>query len=563
MKKVLPVLLFVGIFTLISCGKIDANQVKLDEAHEALSLPLSDDEMKQVIRSFRVSSLGLYETTISWTSNNPDVVRIEDLDESTKTYFVNIIRPENGMESIKVIVTAELAITSDLDATKTLTKTKEFEVTVLPLGDWGIISNDDQFDTSKPVEITFWHRMSGVYQQLLDEHIVEFQDRYPNIKVTQFQAGSTYDTLQTAVMIVLPVGGQPNLVEAYGDHVAGYNKSQAITPLNSFISHPDFGLTQADIDDFIPAFFEDGRSYDNKGSMYSMPLSKRTEALYYNKTFFDANNLIMPKNPTWDDLARLSKSIKELPGQANSRPIGYDYEDNMFISGSEQLGIPYASFALDGQYQLNFNNQTSIDMVKYWRDLTQEGLLTTRQVSGDVYTSDLLKNGTIFMAVSSTASARNHYSAAFETAVVPAPQFDLSNKKMIQQGPNITMFKNSDKQEMIASWLFMKFLTEAEQTAEWSTRFSYLPVRYSAYNTAAYQSWKNSVQPRTIEKVFLDVIEMVKIEVTSLFATPTFYKSSICQNIIRNLVVEVIRLPILSDEEIERLFQEAYHLATQ
>ncbi|MDR1698038.1 MAG: hypothetical protein LBR37_03970, partial [Erysipelotrichaceae bacterium] len=132
MKKLSSVLLFVGVFTLISCGQIDANQAKLDEAHEALTLPLSHDEMSQVTADFVVPAFCLHEIAISWASNNPNIARINEQDELAKTHLVSINRPEIGASAASIKLTAYLMIIAP-DTNEPLTKTKEFNITVIPL----------------------------------------------------------------------------------------------------------------------------------------------------------------------------------------------------------------------------------------------------------------------------------------------------------------------------------------------------------------------------------------------------------------------------------------------
>ena len=56
------------------------------------------------------------------------------------------------------------------------------------------------------------------------------------------------------------------------------------------------GLTDEQKSDFIEAYYNEGRQFGD-GLMYTMPFSKSTEVLYYNKTFFDQNNLTLPT--TW------------------------------------------------------------------------------------------------------------------------------------------------------------------------------------------------------------------------------------------------------------------------
>ena len=62
--------------------------------------------------------------------------------------------------------------------------------------------------------------------------------------------------------------------------------------------------TQEQIDDFIAGYYNEGKQFED-GKMYTLPFSKSTEVLYYNKTFFDAHGLQLPK--TWDDLDNFAK----------------------------------------------------------------------------------------------------------------------------------------------------------------------------------------------------------------------------------------------------------------
>ena len=65
----------------------------------------------------------------------------------------------------------------------------------------------------------------------------------------------------------------------------------------------------------------------------------------------------------------------------------------------------------------------------------------------------------------------------FEVGVALPPQIDVENPKVISQGPSLCMFKQSNKQEMAATWLFMKFLTtNINLQAEFSSASGYAPV---------------------------------------------------------------------------------------
>ena len=158
-----------------------------------------------------------------------------------------------------------------------------------------------------------------------------------------------YDDVRDQISTEITVGNQPNIAYCYPDHVALYNLAKAVTTLDGLIdseitvtradgSTEILGLTQAQKDDFIAGYYKEGQQFGD-GAMYTMPLSKSTEVLYYNKTFFDANGLTVPA--TWAELETVCAKIKEI--DPDSIPLGYDSEANWFINMCEQYQSPYTS----------------------------------------------------------------------------------------------------------------------------------------------------------------------------------------------------------------------------
>ena len=46
----------------------------------------------------------------------------------------------------------------------------------------------------------------------------------------------------------------------------------------------------------------------------------------------------------------------------------------------------------------------------------------------------------------------------FHTKVIPIPQFNPDEPKMISQGPSVCVFSKKNEQEVLASWLFVQYL---------------------------------------------------------------------------------------------------------
>ena len=172
-------------------------------------------------------------------------------------------------------------------------------------------SDPAAYDGSE-VNITFYNTMGSNLTPVLDTYIEEFNKLYPNIHVSYTSVGG-YDDVRDQISKEITVGGQPNIAYCYPDHVALYNLARAVQPLDAYIDSTatitradgtteTFGLTQEQKDDFISAYYEEGRQFGD-GKMYTLPMSKSTEVLYYNKTFFDANGLTPPT--TWDEMWEL------------------------------------------------------------------------------------------------------------------------------------------------------------------------------------------------------------------------------------------------------------------
>ncbi len=362
---------------------------------------------------------------------------------------------------------------------------------------------EEGFDTSKEVTITFYHTMGANLREVLELYITEFNKIYPNIKIVHEQVGG-YDDVREQIATQITTGAQPNIAYCYPDHVAMYNISKAVVSLDNLIaseqvvtradgSTETLGLTQAQIDDFIAGYYNEGKQFGD-GLMYTLPLSKSTEVLYYNKTFFDENKLTVPK--TWDELEALCKKIKEL--DPNSIPLGYDSEANWFITMCEQYGSPYTSAT--GDHYL-FDNEENHAFIKKFREWYQAGLLTTQTLYG-AYTSGLFVNqdkttSRSYMSIGSSAGATHQRPAKdetgnypFEVGIATIPQVDANNAKVISQGPSLCIFQKADPQEVLASWLFVKFLTtNVEFQAEFSVESGYVPVLKSVAENEYYKDF--------------------------------------------------------------------------
>ena len=428
------------------------------------------------------------------------------------------------------------------------------------------IASAATYDGSE-VTITFYHTMGAALAAVLDNYIAEFNALYPNIHVQWTQIGS-YDDVRDQISTELTVGNEPNLAYCYPDHVAMYNLTHKVKTLDEYIESQEvitradgtteiLGLTDEQKADFIEGYYNEGKQFGD-GKMYTMPLSKSTEVLYYNKTFFDKHNLTVPT--TWDELEALCAQIKAI--DKNIIPLGYDSESNWFITMCEQLQSPYTSAT---EPHFLFNNEANRAFIKRFQEWFEKGYVTTQTLIG-AYTSSLFTSTDAVysvMSIGSSAGAVHQRPTAtngvypFEVGITSIPQMDLANPKVISQGPSVCIFQKANEQEMIASWLFVKFLTtNVAFQAEFSEASGYVPVLKSVAENEYYADLLSKADGGNYIS-FLSAKVCLE-QADAYYTSPAFNGSSVAREQVGTLLTKCLTMSGDNvEEQIEAAFEEA------
>ena len=433
------------------------------------------------------------------------------------------------------------------------------------------------FDTQTPVTIRFYHSMGAALQEILNETIAEFNKLYPNITIEHESYGD-YDGVRNQIQTEVTVGNQPHIAYCYPDHIAVYNEAGAVQTLDSLISSTitvnradgtteTLGYTQAQLDDFIQGYYNEGKAFGD-GYMYALPISKSTEVLYYNKTVFDELGLTPPT--TWDEMEEVCKALKA--AYPTCIPLGYDSESNWFITMCEQYGSPYTSAT--GENFL-FDNETNRNFVKKFRTWYENKWVTTEELSGG-YTSSLFtgessnsSNGNsvpagtrCYMCIGSTGGATYQQPNMtngvyeFEVGITSIPQVNPAEPKVISQGPSVCIFKKSNPQEVIATWLFAKYLTtNVEFQARMSMNNGYAPVIKSVSENPVYAEFLSKADTANIQAYAVKVaLEQEK----AYYSSPAFNGSSIAREQVGLLIQKCFTADANGDVDamIKKVFEE-------
>lgn len=389
--------------------------------------------------------------------------------------------------------------------------------------------------------IVFWHTMGDSLQKVLNPAIEQFKADHEDWDVESTQIGS-YNDVRNQTISYIAAGNNPSLVYCYPDHIATYNKSSQVVDLNKYINDAKLGFTAEQKADFIEGYYAEGMAFGD-GAMYSLPFSKSTEVLYYNKTVFEEEDLAVPT--TWAEMEEVCRILKlRYP---DSTPLGIDSESNFFITTAAQKEVGYTSATGEHYTFDNEENRATVNMLKDWFD---KKYVNTQTIYG-TYTSGLFVStdkSRSFMSIGSTGGASHQIpkAKAFEVGIAQIPTFVKDGKtvkeslKCISQGPSLAMLKQTSEEKMEMTWTFMKdYLLTTEFQAQFSMASGYNPVLKSTYENPVYASFLEEADG--YDNAIALAAKTSSTLSDNFFVSDAFVGSSTARDEVGELVVRVLR----------------------
>lgn len=450
------------------------------------------------------------------------------------------------------------------------------------------------------VKITFWNTKGEPYSSVINNAIESFKQIEPNVTVENVKQSVGISGLTDVVTKGFTSNVYPDIVEGYPDAVSTYLDYEKVVELDQYINDPAIGWTAEEKADVVPAYLEEGQQYLVDGT-YSLPFSKSTEILLYNKTLLNGIDLsgIDPtinegyplddryfKHMNWDEFFNklcpaLMTFNDSLPADEklldttlpNYAILGYDSDDNLAITLTQQYGLPYTRLDRDNyKGEALFNTPEMVDKIEWIKDMAAKKYIMTQGGLG-TYTNSLLStNGVLFM-VGSTGGLSHCVVPGIElgAAYNLSPAEGQGELKIVSQGPSICILEHTgDDSELRkqAAWLFYKHLTNYENGLAWSLNGGYSPIRYSVMNDPAYiaaMDPENAGSTDSLNHLLATVNTVIAEEdfANALFTTPAFKGSAQARTnfggVISQAVGGVMQGQTVTRAQIEEWLEEAWN----
>ena len=439
------------------------------------------------------------------------------------------------------------------------------------------------------LEIVIWTTYNDTYQAIINNCIEEFKETHKGIEVKNVKQQGSYDDLKKMCVDGFAVDNYPDIVAAYPDSVADFLNNARGLDVEKYMKDPEIGWSQEDFDDIPESIIAAGQNYSIPGT-YSLPCSKSTEAMYYNQDVLIGLNLSsidatinngQPLNDnyiqslTWEEL--FEKLIPALDAYDQAQPanskiidrttytdwawVGYDSDDNLFITLAEQYGYGYTSInTKTGKGVIDFENDGMKDLMKKFAGYNKQHYFTTKGVINQNVNYRSTADAMLF-SIGSTGGVKYQFSSdnPHNVGVAPIPYAAGKARKVISQGPDFAFLNHDNEERAKATWEFYKLFTSTKYNTAWALATGYSPIRYSVQEQKDYLDYADASkkEPKTLDRLNALNAEYAAKAAENFFTSPVFKGSSEARNQVGKIFAACVTAGDNLNQQIDSIFKTA------
>lgn len=327
--------------------------------------------------------------------------------------------------------------------------------------------------------IQWWTNHTGSREEQLVPMVEAFNASNPcGITVEHLSQGG-YNEIRDKMNASISAGELPAaLIVGYQNDQAFYQLNDGLADLNTYVNDATWGLSEEEIADFYPGFFDQSVHAAFGDQRLGFPPNRSMEVLYFNQTWLEELGFDgAPTTP--DEFKEMACAAADANGDGTG---GYILRDDASAVAAWTLAFGGNILTEDGT-QYAYNNPATIEAMTFLKGMLDDGcayfftegypnpefaarraIFTTGSSSGmPFYGGDV-------MTVAEEAGADPD---VWGVAAIPHTTDD---PVMNVYGGDIMITANAPEQEL-AAWEFIKWFTAPEQQAEWDVISGYFPTR--------------------------------------------------------------------------------------
>ncbi|GKU76506.1 ABC transporter substrate-binding protein [Paenibacillus sp. L3-i20] len=329
-------------------------------------------------------------------------------------------------------------------------------------------------ETKEKTKLEFYYGLGGKLGETMDKLIKDFNSSNEKYEVVPIIQGNYSETLQ-ALQASLAAGKPPALaINGYPEFMK-LAKNDVLLPLDEQINQPEYNK-----DDIL--LLEQGKYNE---ATVGVPAFVSTQMMYYRKDIFEKLNIDYDALESFEQLADAAKTIKEKEG-INGWSVMW-YAEHMIdyarSAGGDIVSEDGKTITIDSEEWIY-----AWDLIRksIHEDKTMETVYGGNGWEWWYKTIDNVMNG---KSAGYTGSSGDGGDLDF-TKVATGMQkgFNGSKPRPVAVSVMFNMFKDSPIEQQQGAWEFVKFFSEAQQTAYWAVETGYIPIRNSAVETDIFKN---------------------------------------------------------------------------
>ena len=327
--------------------------------------------------------------------------------------------------------------------------------------------------------VTFWHVWgTGLPNETMLAIVDDFNASNEwGITVEAVDQGK-YSNLEDAFNAAVQTGDLPDLVTGYTNAMANWYAVDAVVDLTPLVTDSFFGLSADDWAAFYEGAITGGKAPD--GTFFAFPISQSANVIFYNSQW--AQELGFANPPT---------NYAEFKEQACAATAANTADDNPDNDGTGGLvlytgasNVASFVFANDGDMLTedksgyDFADETVYDVAVFFKDLWDSGCAYPTES----YPNPEFATRKALFTISSSAGLP-YQVAAFDAEGAIKDEWTLMPFPVKDGGQSVNLFGqyvaigNTNPERMMATWVFLKYLTSPEVQAKWIEGSAYYPTR--------------------------------------------------------------------------------------
>ncbi|OLD36241.1 MAG: hypothetical protein AUI83_26535, partial [Armatimonadetes bacterium 13_1_40CM_3_65_7] len=311
--------------------------------------------------------------------------------------------------------------------------------------------------------------------------------------------------------------------------VADYMKADVVVDLGPYKDSAKNGLTKTSQDDIYKSYYDTNTFPQYGNQLLSRPFTKSLAVMYVNNDILKEIGKPIPK--TWDEFeaTALAATKKDASGKVTRMGFAFNTDASYF---NAQVYARGGSLMATDNKTVAWNGKEGLAVLQMYDRMNKNGSGYSPKsfdYQGDLATGKLA----FFFSSTSTVPFMKDLAAQtpanWSIANLPQAATDPAKAKTVQFGANVAVFKSTPEKQL-ASWLFIKWMSDTDRSALFASTSYYMPVRKTAAESQTLKDYWAKVPQG---KQGFDLIQYSSPE-------PNIRGQQDIRDVIFNMITEVI-----------------------